>query len=98
MYSFDCSPCFTVSTNSGREVDGDLRLNYNTLEVYCGGCWTAVDTSIDVQLTPESQEILKWARQKMKEEQRLDELCERYPALKTAKDKYEVIKAIVEND
>jgi hypothetical protein len=34
----------------------------------------------------------------MAEEQKLKELCEKYPGLKQAKEKYEIIKALVEND
>jgi hypothetical protein len=33
----------------------------------------------------------------MQEEEKLNELCEKHPALLSAKDKFETIKALVEN-
>lgn len=88
-----------AAPTTGREVDGDLRLNNSQLEVFNNGCWTVLgDQSFGINLSPRGQEVLQWAEQKMCEEQRLQELCEKYPALKEAKDKYEMIKALVEND
>ena len=89
----------TAAPSTGREVDGDLRLNNSQLEVYHAGCWTLVgDQSFGLQMSQRGEEILQWAEQKMHEEQKLEELCKKYPSLKEAKDKYEMIKALVEND
>ncbi|SRR6056297_883707 len=88
-----------AAPNTGREVDGDLRLSNGNLEVYSAGAWTMIgDSSFEVALTHRGNTVLQWAEQKMHEEQKLEELCKKYPSLKEAKDKYEMIKALVEND
>jgi hypothetical protein len=92
------SPYSTASNYTGRELDGDVRMNNGNLEVYSGGCWMAINSSVDIQLPDGTQNVLQWARKKMAEEQKLKELCEKYPGLKQAKEKYEIIKALVEND
>jgi len=46
----------------------------------------------------ETQEVIDWARKKMQEEKKLNKLCEKHPSLKNARDKFETIKALVEND
>jgi hypothetical protein len=38
-----------------------------------------------------------WAERKMLQEQQEAELCKKYPALKTAKDNYETIRALVQH-
>jgi len=42
------SPYSTASNYTGRELDGDVRMNNGNLEVYSGGCWMQVGTSVDV--------------------------------------------------
>ena len=91
------SPYSTALNYTGRELDGDVRMNNGNLEVYSGGCWMQVGTSVDVQLPIETQEVIDQARKKMQEEKKLNKLCEKHPGLKNARDKFETIKALVEN-
>lgn len=92
------APYIGPAMDSGRELEGDLRINNGQLEVFAGGCWMMIDTSVNVAMTPDAQQALEWAKKKMQQEKEEEELCKKYPALKTAKDKYEMIKALVEND
>jgi hypothetical protein len=73
-------------------------MNNGNLEVYSDGSWISTDELIAIQLPDGTQNVLQRARKKMAEEQKLKELCEKYPGLKQAKEKYEIIKALVEND
>jgi hypothetical protein len=83
----------------GRELDGDVRCHDGNLQVYNYGTWTTIgNDSFEVKLSPIALRIMDWANKKMLEETRLDELCKKYPALEHAKDRYEIIKAMVEND
>jgi len=96
VFNNSYSPYSSAPNYTGRELDGDVRMNDGNLEVYSGGSWMNIRASVDIQMTPENQEVLQWARKKMAEEQKLKELCEKYPGLKRAKEKYETIKALVE--
>jgi hypothetical protein len=44
------------------------------------------------------EEILEWAGKKMDQEAKLDEMCEKFPALKKAREQFETMKRLVEND
>lgn len=72
--------------------------NMNCIEVNDGVMWKAFSTAIPtIELTPEAQNILDWAKQKMEEERRIDGLCEKYPGLRNARDNFETFKRIVES-
>ena len=51
-----------------------------------------------VEIAPHFQSALNWAMDKMFKEKQELELMEKYPALKTAKQNYETVKALVENE
>ena len=53
------------------------------MKVYDGSVWMTVGGgSASVNLTPDALAILKWAKQKMQEEQDLQALCSTNPAIK----------------
>jgi hypothetical protein len=77
-------------------------VRYNTrsrsMEVNDGDSWIQLGMSYaNLELTPEAQSILDWAKKKMAEEQQLDELCEKYPGLRKARDNYETFLALVQS-
>jgi hypothetical protein len=49
-------------------------------------------------LSSEAEAAIKWASEKMREDQKLEELCKKYPALQHAKDNFELIKALVQDE
>ena len=55
-------------------------------------------SSLTLSLSPRVESVIIWAEQKMEEEQRERELCRKYPALQQAKENYDLIKTMVEND
>jgi hypothetical protein len=55
-------------------------------------------TFANVELTPEAESLLDWARQKRQEEQSITEMMEKYPALKKARDNYELIWNLVKDE
>jgi hypothetical protein len=70
--------------------------NMNCIEVNDGNMWKHLESSYAmVELTPETERILDWAKKKMYEEQQLDELCKKYPGLGKARDNYETFKRLV---
>lgn len=81
----------------GSQSAGMVRYNTNTcdMEVYDGVAWKQLSSSIDIGLDPETEMILTWAREKMLEEKRIDDLCEKHPGLRKAKDNYELFKKLI---
>jgi hypothetical protein len=73
--------------------------NMNCMEVNDGNMWKSLDMSYaNVELTGEAQSILDWAKKKKAEEDKIDELCEKYPGLRKARDNYEVFLKLVQSE
>lgn len=78
---------------------GQVRYNSSSsnIEVYDGINWHVLSYHASVELTDEATLVLDWAREKMYEEQRLDELCKKYPGLAKARDNFEMFKSMIES-
>jgi hypothetical protein len=81
-----------VNGYNGAQGVGNMR--YNTtmqrIEVYDGNNWIQLampDVMID--LNPETQSLLAWARKKRDQEQELERLVQNYPALADARENLE---------
>ena len=78
---------------------GDVFVDPYTDEtyVYTDTGWTQHSKAVYVYVTPtpDTEMILKWAKKKMDEEERLEALRKEYPALEEAIKNLEVIKTIV---
>jgi hypothetical protein len=73
--------------------------NMNCMEVNDGNMWKQLGVNYaNVELTGEAQSILDWAKKKMAEENRIDELCEKYPGLRKARDNYEVFLKLIQSE
>jgi hypothetical protein len=71
----------------------------NCIEVNDGNSWKPLGASFaSVGLTAETETLLDWAREKRTEEHRLQEMMEKYPALKKAKDNFEIVLNLVKDD
>jgi hypothetical protein len=70
--------------------------NMNCIEVSDGVAWKQIGMSYaTVDLDYSAQQIMDWAKQKMEEEQKLDELCKKYPGLERARSNFETFKRLV---
>lgn len=90
------TPYFNMSNPSA----GMMRYNANNqyMEVYDGNVWLQVSSGIDLNLTPDANSALEWAKKKMIEERRIDELCKKYPGLGKARDNFETFLRLVESE
>lgn len=79
-------------------ITGNLRLNNGTIEVFCISNWIPISGEYNIQLDARTQGILMWAEDKMREERNLEELCKKYPALEKAKQNFDLIKAMVNEE
>lgn len=87
-----------VCDNSQPQI-GDVRYNGTTFETYTDGSWVKLQDNIcDLQIGPRWQPVLEWAEGKMVAEEKEKELLEKSPALRKAKENYDMIKALIEND
>lgn len=95
-----------VSLYGGGSVapEGNLRYNFNnsTLEVYKNACWTPIVTTVSVGTTGQLDSVVRWASEKMMEEQTMKALAEKNPSIADlvaviddAKAKISVIKTLI---
>jgi hypothetical protein len=75
------------------------------MEVYDGSSWVMLASSAEVKLSPGAEEILRWGRQKMLEEQEWREMAEKnstirdaYEKFKQAEEQLKIVKALVKED
>lgn len=76
------TPYINMSTPSS----GMMRYNGNTssVEIYDGSYWQQIHNLQDINLTPQANEILDWAKKKMQEEQLRTLLASTHPAVAVA--------------
>ena len=77
----------TTYISPGAQSAGMLRYNPNSsnIEVYDGIAWLTLSTSYaNIELSPDVQAVLHWAREKMEREKMLKSLAERSTAVADA--------------
>jgi len=68
---------------------GQVRYHCNVLQVWDGNCWQSLSTSYaDITLSDSATSAIKWAQNKMNEENAAAELAKNNPAVKIALDKF----------
>ena len=88
-----------IYQNTTNPITGMMRVWGSDTQVFDGTSWLNMNSSYaTVSLDSESQVLLDWARRKMVEEQDLQLLMEKHPGLKDAKDRYEVMLALVQEN
>ena len=83
-------------TTNGEErgVDGEIRAINGEIKVYNGSAWvTIIATTLmnDACLL----ELVEWARKKMVQELEEEQLAEKFPAFAKAKENYESMRSLV---
>jgi len=80
-----------------RGVEGEVRAINGQLKVYNGSAWEPVHTTAFVD-NFELGTVVEWAKQKMEQELLEQALAEQFPAFAKAKENYDMIKRLVENE
>jgi hypothetical protein len=70
--------------NAGSPSAGLVRYLNNQMQVYDGSSWLPLGGTANVGLSPEAEEIMAWAREKMRAEQEARAMAEQYPAVADA--------------
>jgi hypothetical protein len=86
-----------TSNGAERGIVGEVRAINGQLQVYNGSHFIPIHTSAFVD-TIELGTVVEWAKQKMEQELRETALAERFPAFARAKENYDIIKRLVENE
>ncbi len=86
-----------IPISPGAVCAGMVRFNPNlqTFEVYDGVSWYGINNQATIDLALESKQAIEWANKKMQEEKKLEELMANHPGLREAYDKFEIMKALV---
>jgi hypothetical protein len=80
---------------------GVVRWNGSTqnLEVMNGNNWDVLYEPVTtIEFDLETKMLLGWVKQRILEEKRIAEYCEKHPGLKDVKEKYEVMLALVRQE
>ena len=70
--------------NASNPSAGMMRYHNQQVQVYDGSSWLATGSSANVGLSPEAEEIMAWAREKMRAEREARAMAEQYPAVADA--------------
>jgi hypothetical protein len=88
-----------VGQNPSNPMQGMVRVNGSDMQVFDGGGWINVGSSYaTVELTPEVESLLDWARQKKAEDAKLREMLDKVPALKKAQENLDLIWNLVKDE
>lgn len=80
-------PSFTGTV----QWNGNLR----KFQVSSGSGWTDIDNNITFHVEKKLSDIIEWAEQKMNFDRKVQELSSRYPDIKDAKEKLDILIALV---
>jgi|694.fasta_scaffold18843_11 hypothetical protein len=78
---------YNSASSTGNSLIGQVRYNGSSqnMEVYDGSSWLTMPSSYStVELAPEVQSVLNWARMKMAEESRIQQLAAQHPTVADA--------------
>lgn len=104
MTNIIAGPGLTVLPGSKPYITttGVVRWNGNTqnLEVMGNGSnWDVLyDPVTNIEIDLETKMLLGWVKQRVLDEKRIAEYCEKHPGLKDVKEKYEVMLALVRQE
>ena len=92
-------PGNTPWVDNPQPLTGMVRYTNSRLEVFDGTNWAIIgDGGATVNLTPEAEALLDWAREKRQQEENLKARLEQHPGLKEAYEKFLIMDALTLED
>lgn len=76
---------------------GDVRMDQGKLLVFSGSYWEVYNSYTYMSLSPETEQVIAWAKRKMEEEQQIHRLIQEYPELLEAKLYFEAMVALIKD-
>lgn len=90
FYQVD-STYYTTSNTGAVQWNGAAKC----FEVSTVSGWSRIDNTVILQMSSEFEEMMTWVKEKMQEEQKLKQLSDKYPAIKSAKEHLDTVIALV---
>lgn len=87
--------------NNNSSFHGAVRYKGNRFEIYDANAnnWLPhIGNEVTISVDPNLSVVLDWAREKMVKEAKEEELLKKHPALQKAKENYDLIRILVENE
>lgn len=102
------SPLLTVQEHGRLHVTGDpsnsltgqVRFNVNNqkLETYTGHSWVSISWDHSLNLGSDVQELIRWAKNKMQQDKKLEAKLAKYPGLRQAHDQFKMLEALAHEE
>jgi hypothetical protein len=89
-----------ISGDASNPVAGTVKWNSanQCLQVYTGICWTDYVQECELSLSADFQDICKWARNKMAQEQQLQQRMKTNPALRHAYEQFQLLDILTQEE
>ena len=89
---------YTLPAASGQvRWNGSIK-QFEVCDNQNNGMWYKIDNTVELRSDPELADVMRWAKKKMQEDQRIEELAKQYPAVKDAKEKLDIIVKLVQDE
>jgi len=62
------------------------------------GMWYRINNTVELRNDPQLAEILDWAKKKMEYDRKIEKLADKYPAVKDAKEKLDILVKLVQDE
>lgn len=89
-----------LMNGSLQHTSGHVRWNgpLQRLEVCdVNGYWNGIPNNVTIQTSSEFENMYKWYQEKLREEERIKQLAEKYPSVKQAKEHLDILIRITDN-
>ena len=76
---------------------GQIVYDFSMQEIYVynGDVWSRMEGHSNIGVSSAMESLMLWASKKMHEEENLEVLCNKYPALAEAREQFEAMKTLV---
>lgn len=87
---------YTLPAASGQVRWNGSSKQFEVCDNSNNGMWYKIDNTVELRSDPQIGEVLEWAKKRMEYEKKVEKLAEKYPAVKDAKEKLDIILKLVE--
>ena len=88
---------YTLPATSGQVRWNGFSKCFEVCDNQNDGKWYKINNTIELRNDPQIGEVLEWAKKRMEYEKKVEKLAEKYPAVKDAKEKLDIIMKLVQD-
>ena len=60
--------------------------------------WYRINNTVEIRNDPQLADVLDWAKKKMEYDRKIEKLADKYPAVKDAKEKLDILVKLVQDE